>query len=408
MSLWVVPAAGVIFAVALATILVAADHRVGQSPWRALPLVEGGPESARTVLSVIAASMVTSISLIFSVTMVVLQLASAQYSPRVLASFIRDRLVQAVLAAYIGTFVYCLLVLPAVQEGQPGEPPFVPGLAVTAALGLALASLGLFVRYVHHVAHAIRAVTIINNVAAETRSAVEDMYPERMGHDATDEVEEPRGAPSVVITWPSPPGVLLAVDEDELLRLAITCDAMIEIRRGIGEFVTTDAPLFDVHGTVDDVEAVRACATVGKERTLHQDPAYGFRQIVDIAERALSPGLNDPTTAVQCIDQLHDLLRRLVDRRYPSALRVDDTATLRVIAPRFGWDDYVHLAFDEIRHYGGRSIQVTRRLSSVVEDLLPVAPPRRRPALQQQRELLRRSLLREFDDTADHAAARIN
>lgn len=134
MSLWVAPAFGVVLAIALAEALVALDRELGSGALRALPLVDGGAESARTVLSVIAASMVTSISLIFSVTMVVLQLASAQYSPRVLASFIRDRLVQAVLAAYIGTFVYCLLVLPTVQERQPGEDEFVPGLAVTAAL----------------------------------------------------------------------------------------------------------------------------------------------------------------------------------------------------------------------------------------------------------------------------------
>jgi uncharacterized membrane protein len=404
MSLWFVPAAGVVAAAVLAAALVALDRWIPEGRAPSL-LFGGGAESARNLLSVIAGSMVTSISLIFSVTMVVLQLASAQYSPRVLRSFIRDRLVQAVLAIYIATFVYCLLVLPTVRSAQGEQEEFVPALAVTAALALALASLALFVRYVHHIAHAIRAVTIINTVACETREALEQMYPEKIGDEADRDVEPPRGPPTAVIAWQGSPGVLVAVDEGALLEAAATAGAVVEIRRMVGEFLPGGAPMFDVYGQVADPTVLTECVTVGDERTLHQDAAYGFRQIVDIAERALSPGVNDPTTAVQAIDQLHDLLRRLVKRHFPSRLRVDQSGQLRIVAPRLEWDDYVGLAFDEIRHYSGRSIQVARRLTGAVDDLLTVAPPARRSALEEQRELLARASDREFLDFADKQGA---
>ena len=405
MSLWVAPSAGVVMAVLLAEALLTVDRRLGDRP-SPFPLIDAGADGAQTMLSVIAASMVTSISLIFSVTMVVLQLASAQYSPRVLASFIRDRFVQAVLAAYIGTFVYALLVLPAVHAGEDGRD-FVPDLAVTGALVLALASLTLFVRFVHHVAHAIRAVTIINKVAADVRSTLGQMYPHHLGdpHTPAPAVGAADLAPTSVVCWPSPPGVLVAVDEASLMELAVRHDSVICLRRHIGDFVPTNSPLFDLMGDVDDERELLACATVGPERTIHQDAAFGLRQLVDIAERALSPGVNDPTTAVQCLDQVHDLLRRLAVREFPSAHRADERGRLRVVAPTLDWEDYVHLGFDEIRHYSGRSIQVERRLVEALEDLLTVSDVSRHGPLQEQLTLVHRSIERSFEDAADRRRA---
>lgn len=337
--------------------------------------------------------------------MVVLQLASAQYSPRVLRSFIRDRLVQTVLAAYIATFVYCLRLLPTIGSNGDGEEE-VPALAVTVALALALASLGLFVRYVHHIAHAIRAVTIINNLAVETRDALEEMYPETIVDEADRRVEQPTGPTTAIVTWDGEPGVLLAVDEGALLEAATEAGAVVELCRMAGEFVPSGSEVFHVWGEIAERAALTECISLGAERTMHQDAAYGFRQIVDIAERALSPAVNDPTTAVQAVDQLHDLLRRLAQRHFPSHLRLDQSGQLRIIAPRFSWDDYVRLAFDEIRHYSGRSIQVTRRLIGAVDDLLTIVPAGRRPALELQRELLSRASDREFVDAADREVAR--
>lgn len=225
--------------------------------------------------------------------MVVLQLASAQYSPRVLRSFIRDHLVQTVLAAYIATFVYCLRLLPTIGSNGDGEEE-VPALAVTVALALALASLGLFVRYVHHIAHAIRAVTIINNLAVETRDALEEMYPETIVDEADRRVEQPTGPTTAIVTWDGEPGVLLAVDEGALLEAATEAGAVVELCRMAGEFVPSGSEVFHVWGEIAERAALTECISLGAERTMHQDAAYGFRQIVDIAERALSPAVNSP------------------------------------------------------------------------------------------------------------------
>lgn len=347
--------------------------------------------------------MITSISLIFSVTMIVLQLASAQYSPRVLRTFIRDRLVQAVLGVYIATFVYSLLVLPKVRSGEGDQEAFVPAVAVSGSLWLALVSLGLFVRYIDHIAHSIRAVTLLSSVADETREAMARMYPDEIGSDADEEILDGLPPATSVLHSVDRAGVVVAVDEERLLRCAQEADVVVSLVPVVGEFVPANGALFEVHGdiTEDAQQQIRQCVGLARERTMHQDPAFGFRQIVDIAERALSPGLNDPTTAVQAVDELHDLLRRLADRRFPSEARLDDTGALRVVAPRYGWDDYVGLAFDEIRHYGRGSIQVARRLRGALEDLLSVAPEHRRSALDRQLRLLKESARRDFPDDED-------
>ena len=403
MSLWLIPAVAVAGAAGAAQVLIAVDRAL--SPGGVWPVFGGGAESARNLLSVIAGSMVTSISLIFSVTMVVLQLASAQYSPRVLRSFIGDRVVQGVLGVYIATFVYALLVLPAVRNGEGAAEEFVPSLAVTGALVLALVSLGVFVRYIHHIAHSIRAVTVITTIAAETRAALESMYPDELGEEAPEEAVPPSGPATDVLHWNGEPGVLVAVDESALMEAAVEAGIVVSIVPMVGAFIPTASAVLEVSGPAGECSALLGCVSVGGERTMHQDAAFGFRQLVDIAERALSPGVNDPTTAVQAVDQLHDLLRRLGDRRFPSRTRLDESGAVRVIAPRLDWDDYVRLAFDEIRQYGSHSIQVVRRLHGAVDDLLAVVPASRRAALEQQRDLLAAAAAREFPDAPDEERA---
>lgn len=406
MSLWFIPALSVVAAVILAAALITLDHRLPQA--RNWPLLfPGGAESARNLLSTIATAMVTSISLIFSVTMVVLQLASAQYSPRVLRTFLRDRLVQAVLGVYLSTFIYSLLVLPSVTsaESEDGRP-FVPAVSVSAAVVLTLLSLGMFVRYIHHIAHSIRAVSVLQAVGDETREALEKLYPDEIGNAAPPDVELPPGPPTTTVHSVRP-GVMVAVDEDRLLELAVEADLVVRIVPLMGDFVAEGRPVLEVWGDgTAHRERLVDCIAFANERTLEQDAAFGFRQIVDVAERALSPGVNDPTTAVQAIDQLHDLLHRLAHRELPSQLRVDGEGELRVIACRSSWDDYVSLAFDEIRLYSGRSVQVVRRLRGALTDLMEGVPPARRSALEPQLKLLERDVDREFDDPLDRTSAR--
>ena len=405
MSLWFIPAVAVAGAVLVASVLIALDHRAPQA--RNWPLLfPGGPESARNLLSTIAAAIVTSISLIFTVTMVVLQLASAQYSPRVLRTFLRDRLVQSVLGVFIATFVYCLLVLPSVTAADGDEEAFVPALSVSVAVVLALLSLGFFVRYIDHIAHSIRAVTVLKAVGDETRGALDTLYPEEIGEDAPTERPPPAGPPSEVVTARRP-GVIVTVDEDRLLALAVEWDLVVRIVPRVGDFVAEGSPVFEVWSTTPTSvgDDLLGCLSLGDERDIEQDAAFGFRQLVDVAERALSPGVNDPTTAAQAIDQLRDLLRRLATRRFPSPCRVDDRGALRVIAPRTSWDDYVALACEEIRLYAGRSLQVVRRLRGALTDVLEAAPESRRPPLRRQLQMLDALVAREFEDDGDRSRA---
>jgi uncharacterized membrane protein len=188
-----------------------------------------------------------------------------------------------------------------------------------------------------------------------------------------------------------------ALDQDALLRLACEHDAVIEFKRKVGDFVPRGAPLFAI-GCQNEVpaELLRQCVVLEDERTSVQDASFGLRQLVDIAERALSPGTNDPTTAVQALDFVHDLLRALVQRKIPPSTRSDEQGRLRLILPAQTWAGYVHLALDEIRQYGGNSLQVTRRLRLLLDDLLSIADSSRAVALQEQSRYLEQAIATNF------------
>ena len=346
--LWFIPGTMVIGSALLAFTLAGIDRIVDQSVESSLGgiLFAGGPDSARLVLSTIAAAMLTFTGLVFTVTMLVLQLASAQLSPRVMRTFLRDRLNQGVLGLFIATFLYALLLLRDVRSPLNG-PAFVPAIAVTVAYGLVLASVGLFVVYIHHMAQAIRAATVLRSVADETREAIRRLYPEGVGDEPAVQVPStPERPPDGVATLDRSPGVITSVDEDALLGVAAEHGISVELTHMVGDFVPTGAPLLRVwrgsNGPANrdaesplPLDALARAIQTGTERTMTQDAAFGFRQIVDIAERALSPGINDPTTAVQALDQLHDLLRRLARRRIPSPVRLadDGSALLRLPGP---------------------------------------------------------------------------
>jgi uncharacterized membrane protein len=417
-SLWFIPGTMVIGAGLLALALVSLDRLVDQSVASNLGgiLFAGGPDSARLVLSTIAAAMLTFTGLVFTVTMLVLQLASAQLSPRVMRTFLRDRLNQGVLGLFIATFLYALLLLRDVRSPLDG-PTFVPAIAVTVAYGLVLASVGLFVVYIHHMAQAIRAATVLRSVGDETREAIRRLYPEGVGDEPAVAVPSmPERPPDGVATLERSPGVITSVDEDALLRLAAEHGISIELTHMVGDFVATGAPLLRVwrgsNGPADrDGEAplpldeLAKAIQTGIERTMTQDASFGFRQIVDIAERALSPGINDPTTAVQALDELHDLLRRLARRGIPSPVRRADDGSTLLLLPRPDWDDYVSLALDEIRLFGAGSIQVARRLRYLLLDLQEVAPGSRQAPIVRQLQLLDAALASRYEFAADRRAA---
>lgn len=407
-SLWFIPACFAIAAIILAQILLRLDERVVQQ--RVDWLFEGGPDSARALLSSISSSLITFTGLVFSVTMLVLQLTSSQFSPRVLRNFLGDRTTQLALGTFVATFTYALLVLRAVRSDTELEfvSAFVPQVSISVAFVLVLLSIAMFIHFINHMAQSIRAVTIISRVAGETHREIERMYPQQSGIEPEQPVRPPAGPPSLVLMSPGPPGVVTQVDEQRLLEVACRSGSVLVKLRLIGEFVPEGAPLFQIWGALDQGQRdqLEGSVVFGAERSMRQDPAFGLRQLVDIAERALSPGINDPTTAVQALDQLHDLLRRLATRGFPSPARLDGGGALRLLLPRPDWDTYVRLAVDEIRQYGEGSVQIARRLRTLLDDLTTVAPPHRQAVLNQQLALLDQSIERGFNTALERTTAR--
>jgi uncharacterized membrane protein len=341
-------------------------------------LFGGGPEGARALLSAIIGSMISFTALVFSITIVVLQLTSSQFSPRVLRTFLRDRFNQATLGVFVATFVYAMAVLRAVR-GTTGSAPFVPQLAVTTAFAFVLCSVLVFLLYLHHTAQAIRVATIIDGIAEETRTHL-DRYMPTEDDDVPEVpiVEDRRPARLVAARRP---GVIQSVDIRALARIAGHAGATVEGLRALGEFVPAGAELFRVSGGEVDDDQLIGAIVVGRERSLDQDVGFGLRQLVDIATRALSPGVNDPTTAVQVLDQLHDLVRRLVTRPLPSRRAVCQDGRVVVVVPATGFADFLDLAVDEIHHWGGDDPRIRARLCGLLGDVYTAARPEHRPSI---------------------------
>ncbi len=325
-SVWVAPAAGAILAVVFGRGAVAIDHAT-----HAQLGFSGGVAGARSVPSTIAAAMITFTGLVFSITIVALQLASGQFSPRVMRTFLRDRTGQIALATFVATFSFAFTVLRSTKADD------VPGLSVTFSIVLVFASMGVFIHYINHTAHAIRAAAIIESVARETRECIDRNYPVDRGTGSG--ASPPVAGEGTVVLNEDAPGVVLGFDIDRIVERAAAAGGVVAIEPAVGDFVPHGATLLTLYGMTPGDCDVRSFIALGRERTMQQDPAFGIRQLVDLATKALSPGINDPTTAVQALDQLHDLLRRLATRPLPPGRAVDDKGVVRLSFPSPTWDD---------------------------------------------------------------------
>jgi uncharacterized membrane protein len=387
-SLWFIPTACVLVGAVLSfgTIWIDRAHQFDLVSQQ----LTGGPDAAVAILSTIAASMVSLAALVLTITMVVVQLAMGQFSPRIVQTFLRDKPSQFAVGLFVATFVHAMLALREVQVGGGGS---VPGLAIVVAYLLVVLSVLVLVVYVHHIGRSLRVSALIELVGTDTRKLLDKVYPERM--------DEPTD-PAVVCAPAS--GVVTYIDHRRLVALARDADCTIEMLPALGAFVPAGAPLFRILGDAAnlDRDAVQAHVSFGLERTLEQDVAYGLRMLVDMAERAVSDSpFLDPTTAVQAIDRLHDCLRQLALRQFPDGLHRDDAGVVRLVVPAMDWEAYVHLAFDEIRMAGARSPQITRRLTEALVDLAHVAPPERRAPVCEQLELLHAAADDVFDQDRD-------
>ncbi|MEZ5317392.1 MAG: DUF2254 domain-containing protein [Vicinamibacterales bacterium] len=410
-SLWLVPGGLTLAAIVAAAVFIRLDVAAGLAADTPAGLASRA-DGARTILATVASSIATVAGVAFSITIVALVLTASQYSSRVLRNFMRDRTSQVVLGLLVGTFAYCLLVLGAIRTD--GETAFVPSYALGAAIALALAALGAFVYFIHHIATAIQASSIAANVAAETVAAIDVLFPESIGQPAP-AAEAASSAPAAreaAGDWtPVPavrPGYLQHVDEDDVLAFARDHDVVLRLETGIGGFIVPGAPLVSVAGTrgLDEEAArrLRACFTINRHRTIDQDAAFGIRQLVDVALKALSPGVNDTTTAVTCVDWLSVILARLAGRRLPAADR-HDRGVLRVIArvPTFG--SLVGEAFAEIRqNAAGNAAVLGRLLTSAAGLISRVTDADRRAVLRHHAELVLAEARRSLPVPADREA----
>ncbi|WP_422388995.1 DUF2254 domain-containing protein [Janibacter alittae] len=365
------------------------DSLVGRVPY----VFEGGPDGARTLLGTIAGAMISVTGLVFSVTIVVLQLASSQFTPRIIPQFLSSRITQVTLGFFMATFIYSLTVMRAVRGGNEEIDTFVPEVAITLAFVLVLVSVGCFLAFIHNITSSIQVSQIVSRLGESTVALIDQLYPAAATGAARDGDEHtsamaavphhdwsPRpGAHRTDVTASNRHGVVTAIDYPRLVDAAGDVDAVIVIDVDLGQFIAEGHQFATVWAARELDPSCRRLIErsfhLGGERSMVQDVAFGFRQLVDIAERALSPGINDPTTASQIIDELHRSLRRLVGRPAPSPNIVSDEGHLRVVHRRATFQSLLDLAVDEIAHYGKDSLQIPRRLHVMLDDLRQCAQP---------------------------------
>lgn len=398
-SFWAVPAVIVAFAVALALLLIDLSQALDRDALSAWPRLFGaGADGSRAMLSAIAGSMITVAGVVFSITIVALSLASSQYTSRVLRSFIQDRMNQAVLGVFVGIFAYCLIVLRTIRGGDEGG--FVPSIAVLFAVALAFVGIAVLILFIHHIATAIQASSIIAAVATETLATVDQLFPEDVNEteDATDRIISTPRAERTTRVPSLHTGYIQRVSLDALLESACARDATVRMERAIGDFVMEGAPLASLLGVgyadSSTVREINSAYTIGRQRTVYKDAAYGIRQLVDVALKGLSPGVNDITTATMCVDYLTAILARLGSRRLDLPTR-EVSGDLRVIGRRPTYANFLDEAFDQIRQNAEGSVAMLQHLLRSLQTLSEVTINRsRRRALLRQLEAVQEVIAR--------------
>jgi uncharacterized membrane protein len=397
-SFWFLPAV----IVALATALAAAMLTIDRS-WPAvreltgLWLYGGSADGARELLSTLGGAMVGLAGVVFSITIVILTLASNQLGPRLLRTFRRDRGNQVVLGAFMGTFTYSLVVLRSVRAGDETEA-FVPQASVTVAVALALGCVGLLVYFIHHVSEAIQADNVVAAVAAELHHAFDRLGRSGTRESAVSAVDLPPGfdrAAQPIVADRS--GYVRVIDVDAVLGLATEADLVVRLVHRAGDFVI-EGDALAVAGPAERVapaaeRTIRRAVVLGPRRTAEQDPEFAINQLVEVALRALSPGINDPYTAMSCVDWLGSALCRLADRESLPRGHVDRAGRLRVVDDAVTLTGLVDAAFEQIRQAAASHVAVAIRLLEAQAAVLRRArSAEMRAALVAQADMVKRAM----------------
>ena len=408
-QLWPVPAIGVLIALIAGVGLPKLEDALRE--W--LPdtvanyLFGGGPAEARELLSAIASSLITVTSLTFSLTVVTLQLASGQYSPRLLRTFARDRFVQFTLALFLSTFVYALTVLRSVRDASAVADLFVPKISVTLAFVLAVVSVVGLVLFLAHLVREIRVETMMHTVSTDAKISAKAVFAER---DSAPPEPPPPSPPWASTICAASSGFLVAVDEAALLSAAVDADAVVRVHRPAGDWLVRGTPIASAwHSGSDDAldgdaldtlrRRVANAVHTGEERTPVQDAGYGLRQLTDVAVRALSPGINDPTTAVHALGYSSSLLCEFATRRLGDKVLTDDDGAPRVVLNRPGLAELLDLAVSQPRRYGADDPAVLSRLFILLRELAWCAQDaEQKQAIDDQLARLRRTVSQQDFD----------
>jgi uncharacterized membrane protein len=381
---WFLPALMALGALALAGATVALDHSITLESAPILRTLGGvtGPAGARSLLSTVAGSLITVTGVVFSMTLVGLSLASQQFGPRLVGNFMRDRGNQLALGAFVGTFLYCLMVLRTVRtaDTQLGIQAFVPHLSVAVAMALTLISLGVLIYFIHHAAESVQVSYVLARVGRGLTQQIlsfpeaEDPAAGERDAGAAGEGESPPSPPELpedfgreaITVRAARAGYVQAIDLTGLVNLARENDAVLRLHHPPGSFLMLDGPFADIYPP-EAGEAltgrIEPYYVLGAVRTPQQDPYFLFDQLLEVALRALSPSMNDPFTAVTCIDRMAEALNLLARRRLPDSAMTDEAGVLRLVVPRPEVGELLEHLFGELRSNAAGDPMVARHLA---------------------------------------------
>jgi uncharacterized membrane protein len=389
---WPIPAAYLLAAGILGIAIPRLDRAIGDT----LP-AQFGVGAAQALLTAFATGLITVMGFIISVVIAGATFSGTAVTPRIVRELRRSTQIRHVFGLLLFSVVYAFLVLNRVAP--PDHPEYVPDLAVWLVVPLLVADVVGLLVLMRVMGHALRLVEIIDQVHHRAERVIDTMYRQPLGDECDDAISSSSiTEPLQVVNNQSRSGVVASLDVERLVAEAERIDTTFELACSIGSYLPLGAPLVhlaDRRQDLDERRVLRAI-TIDDERTIDQDPLYAFRLLVDIATRALSPAVNDPTTAVQALDRIESILRLLATRRLDAGTIRDGAGRVRLVVPLPGWNEFVAVALTEVRQYGATSLQVMRRLRALLMDLLRDVPPSRRPALEAQLELLDRAVEQQF------------
>jgi uncharacterized membrane protein len=398
-SLWIVPLIAIPLAMITTRILHGLDGQLA-----GFGVTGFSVTGARALLDAVITSTLSFVVFTFGSLLVAIQVASGQLTPRIIATvLLRNNVVRYT----VGLFIFTFMVALGTQDRIDDK---VHSLALFAVSCLGIACFAAFLYLIDYASRLLRPIAVLTHVANSGFAVIESVYPEpSLGPDDPEPRRRNHGASDRVILHHGASGIVLTVDLAMLMHTAETSNGLVEFVPQVGDFVGVEEPLFKLydgaHAASD--ETLRSAIEFGSERTLEQDPTFAFRIVIDIALKALSPAINDPTTAVLAIDQLHRLLRLVGKRRLRTDEISDASGTMRVIFPTPNWEDFVNLTFSEIRQCGSNNLQIVRRLRAMIENLIQTLPSHRQLALQQQLGLLDREVTRFFQYPEELTLARM-